>query len=46
MPLGEPNVGPGSLPEHHPEQLKVPSAALESLDARSFAPVDRNRPPR
>ena len=46
MPFGEPNMSSGSPPEHHPEQLKVPSAALEPLDARSFAPVDRNRPPR
>ena len=45
MPFGEPNMSSGSPPEHHPEQLKVPSAALEPLDARSSAPVHRNRPP-
>ena len=35
----------GSPPERHPEHPKIPSAALKPLHARSFAPVDRNRPP-
>ena len=45
MTSGEPNKSSGSPPEHHPEHPKVPSAALKPLDARSFAPVHRNRPP-
>ena len=46
MPFGEPDKSSGSPPEHHPEHPKIPSAALEPLDARSFAHVHRNRPPR
>ena len=34
----------GSTPEHHPEHPKIPNAALEPLEARSSAPVHRNRP--
>ena len=44
MTFGDPQMNSGSLPEHHPEHPKVPSAALEPLEARSSAPVHRNRP--
>jgi len=44
MTLGDPKMNCGSTPEHHPEHPKIPNAALEPLEARSSAPVHRNRP--
>ena len=44
MTLGDTKMSSGSTPEHHPEHPKIPSAALEPLEARSSAPVHRNRP--
>ena len=44
MTLGDPKMSSGSTPEHHPEHPKIPNAALEPLEARSSAPVHRNRP--
>ena len=44
MTLGDLKMSSGSTPEHHPEHPKIPNAALEPLEARSSAPVHRNRP--
>ena len=46
MTFGEPKMSSGSTPERFPEHPKIPSTALKPLQARSSAPVHRNRPPR
>ena len=45
MTFGEPNRSSGAPKEEHPGHLKDPDAAPEPPEAKSFAPVHRNRPP-